>query len=157
MRPDRHSYFLDIAHVVSKRSTCVRRAVGCVLVDVNGNISATGYNGVPRGQAHCNEGNPCPGSEAPAGSGLDECYAIHAEQNALLQCRDVNSLLAIYCTASPCIHCMKMLLNTSARLVVYREPYAHQGALELWVRSGRQSLLIPQGMSVTTLRGGVSA
>lgn len=136
-RPSRDSYFLDIAEVVATRSTCLRRAVGCVLVDIHGNIVATGYNGVPRGQAHCNEGFPCPGATKSSGLGLAECYAIHAEQNALMQCPNVNQLTTAYVTSSPCVHCVKMLLNTSAKVIVYGERYTHEESFLLWEAAGR--------------------
>ena len=103
-------YFLRMADLVSQRSTCLRRAVGCVIVNARGHVLATGYNGVAAGVQHCNEvtsvgtladltetfapykldgndvyfyGNACRGSSAESGSRLESCQAIHAEQNAL--------------------------------------------------------------------------
>lgn len=121
-RPSKHEYFLALAKVVATRSTCVRRQVGCVLTDVHANILATGYNGVARGLPHCSD-SPCIGSTSKSGSDLDVCEAIHAEQNALLQCCDVNKIRICYVTCSPCLHCLKMLLNTSCELIVYSDIY----------------------------------
>lgn len=131
-RPSRDSYFLEIAQVVSKRATCARRRVGCVLVDKGNRVLATGYNGVPRGFRHCID-NPCAGASAPSGTGLDACLATHAEANALLQCGDTEAIDTCYVTASPCIHCTKLLLNTSCRRVVFLEEYPHPQSKDLWL------------------------
>ena len=77
-------YFLKMAELAALRSTCARRQVGCVLVDSNNHVAATGYNGVPKGFVHCLD-VPCIGADAQSGTRLDECYAVHAEMNALLQ------------------------------------------------------------------------
>lgn len=135
MRPSWHDYFLTIAEEVSKMSTCARRRVGCVLVDKKNRILATGFNGVPPGWPHCNEGYPCPGAAAESGSNLDECYANHAEANALLQCQDVWRIENVYVTTSPCISCVKLLLCTSAKMIVFEKSYAdEEKSAELWLR-----------------------
>lgn len=141
MRPSRDEYFMMMAFLVATRSTCARRKVGCVLVNSRGHVVGTGYNGVAAGRPHCNEGLSCEGANAKSGTGLDSCEAIHAEQNALLQCRDVCQIAACYCTASPCITCTKLLLNTSCKRVIFGEEYPHVNARELWVTSGRDWLL----------------
>lgn len=138
-RPDAVTYFTALAHVVASRSTCARRAVGCVLVNNRNHILATGYNGVAAGRPHCLDA-PCAGVGHSSGQGLDVCEAIHAEQNALLQCADVHQIDSAFVTASPCIHCMKMLLNTSTKRIVYTEKY-DQRAIDLWTASGR--LILP--------------
>lgn len=74
----------------------------------------------------------CPGAGSPSGTNLDGCRAIHAEQNALLQCRDVRAIHTCYVTASPCLTCVKLLLNTGCRRIVFAEPYPHPEARELW-------------------------
>ena len=83
MRPDKDTYYLDIAIAVSKRSTCLRRHYGCVIVkdDV---IVATGYNGSPRGEVNCCDCCVCQRADAERYSGYEQCPAVHAEQNALL-------------------------------------------------------------------------
>ena len=141
MRPSKDNYFLEMAKLVATRSTCARRSVGCVLVNGLGHVVATGYNGRPRGFRHCSEGWPCAGADLPSGTGLDACEAIHAEANALLQCGDVNQVVACYVTCSPCINCVKLLLNTSCRRIIFAERYAHdETAQELWVRDQANGL-----------------
>ena len=93
-RLDVDDYFLNIAKLVGKRSTCRRRQVGCVLVDSQNHIVSTGYNGVIKGATHCLD-VPCQGAQAPSGTDLDECFAVHAEMNALLQLRS-NDVLTAY-------------------------------------------------------------
>lgn len=121
-RPDKHQSYLQIADTVKARATCPRRQVGCVLVDKHFHILATGYNGTAKGVAHCTD-VPCEGANAPSGTGLDKCEAIHAEQNALLQCRDVMDIQYAYCTTLPCVHCMKLLMNTSVEAIYFDQPY----------------------------------
>ncbi len=122
-RPTADEYFMAMAMLVATRSTCIRRQVGCVLIDNNNNILATGYNGVVRGQPHCNEGHPCPGAYSASGKDLDLCYAIHAEQNALIQCRDLTKVYACFCTTAPCVMCTKLFLNTTLTRMIYVESY----------------------------------
>ena len=153
MRPDIYEWGLRIAEVVATRATCLRRSVGCVLLDPHGRILATGYNGVATGNLHCNDGQPmgyavggvpwtiypnsCEGAQAKSGTGLDLCQAIHAEANALLQCRDVREIETACVTVSPCVHCVKLLLNTGCRRIVFREEYVHADARDWWLRGGR--------------------
>lgn len=163
MRPTTHDWAMGVAELTAQRSTCARRAVGCVLLNSRNHIIATGYNGVAAGQPHCNEitsadvktftvgatpvnsmvvaehyANACPGALSPSGTNLDGCRAIHAEQNALLQCQDVYKISACYVTTAPCMTCIKLLLNTSCQTIFYREAYAQPEALELWRQAGRE-------------------
>lgn len=132
MRPTKDEYFLSIARLVSTRGTCKRRQVGCVLVNKRGHVLATGYNGVAMGQPHCLD-KPCAGADCISGTGLELCEAIHAEQNALLQCRDVWEIETIYCTIAPCVTCVKLLLNTGCERIVFADDYAHSNKSQsLW-------------------------
>tara|TARA_R100000234_G_scaffold46829_1_gene27999 strand:- start:20167 stop:20622 length:456 start_codon:yes stop_codon:yes gene_type:complete len=116
-------YFLAMALLVAKRGTCARRQVGCVLVDSNNFVLATGYNGNPRGAPHCIE-QPCEGAQYKGtGLGLDICEAIHAEQNALLQCKNTEEIEKAYVTLSPCMTCTKLLLNTTCKEIIFLEEY----------------------------------
>lgn len=135
-RPSIDEYFLTMAVVASTRGTCARRRVGCVLVNERNHIMATGYNGPSRGEAHCIDA-PCPGASMPSGTGLSTCESIHGEANALLQCRDVYSIKTVYCTTSPCVDCVKLLLNTSAQRIVFLEKYPHTQSEDRWIRNGR--------------------
>ena len=135
-RPSQDEYFLAMAKLVATRGTCARRKVGCVFVNLQNHVVATGYNGVAAGLPHCID-NPCPGSGLPSGQGLQLCEALHAEENALIQLRDAGALHTVYCTASPCINCTRKLLNTSCKRIVFIEEYPHPQAKELWVSMGR--------------------
>lgn len=146
---------MGLALLTATRATCLRRRVGCVLLNARGHVLSTGYNGVAAGRPHCNEvtdivdvpgtnkrelfyGHACSGAQAPSGQGLDACQAIHAEQNALLQCRDVYAIQQAFVTASPCITCTKLLLNTACEEVIFLEAYPHGEAQALWEGAGRR-------------------
>ncbi len=126
-----------LAQVTKGRASCARRQVGAVLVDKNNNVLATGYNGPPRGVSNCTT-TPCPGAAYKSGQGLDKCQAIHAEQNALLRCSDVDNIHCCYVTTSPCITCTKLLMNTGCQTVYYYEAYNDIALVEaLWSSVGR--------------------
>ena len=116
-RITKNVYFMNLAKLVAERSSCLSRKVGCVLVDANDNVIATGYNGPPRGQDHC---STCIRKEY---DDIHKCRAVHAEQNALLQCKDTNTIKKAYVTASPCNTCLKLFLNTSCEEIIYLEEY----------------------------------
>lgn len=155
MRLSRDEWALKLALLTAQRTTCCRRAVGCVLLNARGHVLSTGYNGVAAGLPHCNHmdvvtdddghntyvvevfPHACSGAKAPSGTNLDGCHAIHAEQNALLQCRDMYAIHTAYVTASPCMTCCKLLLNTSCQRIVYVEEYPHSAAKDLWTGAGR--------------------
>lgn len=82
-RPSKDTYYLDIALAVSKRSTCLKRHYGCVIVkdDI---IIATGYNGSPRGSENCCDIGTCKRADAERYTGYENCTSVHAEQNALI-------------------------------------------------------------------------
>lgn len=137
MRPSYDEYFTSLAMLVSSRASCARRKVGCVLVDKHNHILATGYNGVARGQPHCTD-TPCPGAHCPSGQGLELCEAIHAEANAMLQCKDKEAIAKAFVTTAPCVHCIKLLMNTSCQEVVFIQDYPHSDtSRKLWESAGR--------------------
>jgi len=136
MRISKDKYFMAIAKVVALRSTCLRRAVGCVLVNDKGHIIGTGYNGVVAGQTHCSN-SPCPSARFPSGTALDRCFAIHAEVNAVSQCLEVQEIYTAYVTTQPCVSCLKTLLTTSCQKVVFLEEY-RGNTMELWEAAGRK-------------------
>ena len=128
---------LKIADVIGERSTCRRRSVGCVLVDNNNRVLSIGHNGAAKGVNHCLD-VPCAGSQLAPGTGLEACEAIHAEQNALMFCPDIMKIDACFVTVSPCVHCVKMLMNTSCKTIVAAKRYAHNDvAAKLWTNSDR--------------------
>lgn len=128
-------YFVDLLPHVASRSTCVRRAVGAIITNAKHQILATGYNGVPSGVKHCTS-EPCPGALSKAGD-TTLCEAVHAEQNAILQCRHLDEATTIYCSCTPCFVCMKMLLNTPINRIVAIEQYNDARAIEIWIRQQR--------------------
>lgn len=79
----------------------------------------------------------CEGATASSGTNLDGCQAIHAEQNALLQCKNIYEIDTCYVTTSPCMTCVKLLLNTSCQRIIFVEEYPHTEARKLWEGSGR--------------------
>lgn len=136
-RPSKPVTFLAMARLLSMQSTCIRRQVGCILLDEHWHIIGSGYNGVGKGLPHCID-NPCAGANCESGTNLHICEAIHAEQNALMQCHDIHKIKYAVCTTSPCMHCMKMLLNTSCEKIIHTGVY-DELALDLWRSSGRLS------------------
>ena len=136
-RPSKDEYFMDMALLVSERSTCLRRKVGAVLINKRKHVLATGYNGVASGQPHCLD-IPCISANSASGTDLDLCEAVHAEQNALLQCKNVFEIDTCYVTVSPCMTCTKLLLNTSCQTIVFEEDYVDQKARLLWERHDRK-------------------
>ncbi len=125
-RPSWDEYFLEVAELVSKRSTCIRRKVGAVLVK-DKRILATGYNGAPSGLKHCVEvGCLRKKLQIPSGQRHELCRGLHAEQNVLLQAAlhgtgTRSSIL--YITNLPCVICAKMLINAGVAEVVITEGY----------------------------------
>ncbi|TLU87995.1 MAG: dCMP deaminase family protein [Chlorobium sp.] len=122
-----HEYFMSVAHLISRRATCSRGHIGAVIVREN-NILSTGYNGAPSGLPHCNDGN-CRiyKSIHPDGTVEENCVnTIHAEINAIAQAAKHGVSIRdsdIYITASPCIHCLKVLINVGIKTIYYDKPY----------------------------------
>ena len=132
-RLSRDEYYMGIADLVSRRSTCIRRSVGCIAINKHGHIMSTGYNGTPRGLPHCID-NPCAGATSKSGEGLSLCQSAHAEINCLLQCPNVMDIDVIYCTTKPCGECVKAICNTGCKEVVYRDDYPHEYAVTINMR-----------------------
>lgn len=147
MRPDKDTYYLNIAREVSKRSTCLKRHYGCVIVkdDI---IIATGYNGSPRGSENCCDRGECKRANAERYSGYENCDSVHAEQNALIAAsrdRLIGSTVYLACEGweidkeasakheedlfgwvedkkpVPCPLCTRMLINAGAKRIINRE------------------------------------
>lgn len=146
-RPTVDEYFILMAMLVASRSTCARRRVGCVLVNSNKHVLATGYNGIAAGLPHCID-VPCAGAKLAPGTGLNVCEAIHAEENALIQCREPDFVHTLYTSASPCVYCVRKLLNTPCFRIVYLDEYPHPEAAFVWTNSGRQwTSILPSTVS----------
>ena len=139
-RISKDEYYLGIALAVCKRSTCLKRRYGCVIVK-NDEIIATGYNGSPRGQVNCCDTDECKRMSVPHNSGdYSDCHSVHAEQNAMLSAdrqKMIGATLYLTCeelgktiinttsvieirNATPCPICMRMIMNAGIVRVVNR-------------------------------------
>lgn len=141
-RPTWDEYFMDITHLVAKRSTCLRRQVGAILVK-DKKILTTGYNGAPSRLKHClDTGCLREDLEIPSGERHELCRGLHAEQNAIIQAAyhgvEIRGA-TLYCTNHPCIICSKMIINSGIVRVVYEEGYADRLAEEM-LRESRVSI-----------------
>lgn len=134
-RPSWDEYFIEIAALISNRSTCIRRNVGAVIVKEK-RILATGYNGTPKGLPHCLEiGCLREELKIPSGERHELCRGLHGEQNALLQAslhgvRVKDSIL--YCTNQPCIICAKMLINAGIKEIVISDGYPDKMSMDFF-------------------------
>ena len=132
-RPSWDEYFLDVARLVAKRATCLRRSVGAVLVK-DKRILATGYNGAPSGLRHCVDiGCLRQKLKIPSGERHELCRALHAEQNALIQASLYGISVkggTIYATCQPCVICAKMLINSGIKESVVADGYPDKMALD---------------------------
>ena len=139
MRPSWDEYFVEIARQVATRSTCLRRHVGAVLV-LDRRILATGYNGAPKGMAHCDQVG-CPREQLgiPSGQRQEICRGLHAEQNAIIQAalHGVSTLgSTAYVTHQPCITCAKMLINAGCVRIVCASGYPDEMARDMLSEAG---------------------
>jgi len=138
-RPTWDEYFMEITHLVARRSTCLRRQVGAVLVK-DKNILATGYNGSPTGVAHCLDVGCLREKLAiPSGERHELCRGLHAEQNAIIQAAKHGTNIdnaTLYSTTMPCIICSKMIINAGVKRVVYEQGYPDSLAAEMIAEAG---------------------
>ena len=138
-RPSWDESFMDITKRVATRSTCLRRAVGAILVH-DKRIIASGYNGGPTGLTHCLDiGCLREKLGIPSGQQHELCRGIHAEQNAIIQAARYGVSIegaTLYCTTQPCTQCTKMLINAGITEIVYAEGYPDDLARELLDESG---------------------
>ena len=133
-RPGWDEYFMEIADLVSARSTCLRRRVGAVIIR-DKRILSTGYNGAPAGLAHCSEvGCLREKLKIPSGKNLELCRGLHAEQNAIIQAALSGTSISgstAYVTCQPCIVCAKMLINSGVKKIVIKKGYPDKLAREI--------------------------
>lgn len=139
LRPSWDEYFMEIAYIVAKRSTCLRRRVGAIAVK-DRRILATGYNGAPTGLRHCAEvGCLRAKLEVPSGERHELCRGLHAEQNVIIQAALHGISLqgaSIYCTNQPCSVCAKMMVNAGIREVVFEGEYPDDLAMAILEEAG---------------------
>jgi len=130
---------MEIAQLVARRSTCLRRQVGAVLVK-DKMILTTGYNGAPTGLEHCLDvGCLRERLNIHSGERHELCRGLHAEQNAIIQAAYHGVSIrgsTLFCTNLPCSICIKMVINAGIETVVYLNGYADDLSLDLIAKSG---------------------
>jgi dCMP deaminase len=138
-RPSWDDYFLEIAEVVAKRSSCMRRHIGAIIVRDH-RILTTGYNGAPSGLKHCTEiGCLRDQLEVESGTRHELCRALHSEMNAIIQAAQhgvSTKGASLYCTNQPCSVCARMLINAGIVRIVYTGDYPDEFARELLEEAG---------------------
>lgn len=138
-RPSWESYFMDITVLVGKRSTCLRRKVGALVVK-DKRILSTGYNGAPSDIRHCSEtGCLREAMAVPSGERHELCRGIHAEQNAIIQAAYHGVAIkgaSLFCTNLPCAICAKMIINAGIRKIYYLDGYADTMSEQMIAEAG---------------------
>lgn len=134
--------FMEMARLVSSWASCYQseRKVGAVIVK-DKRVMTTGYNGAPAGITTCVERGECLRKKLgiPSGTRHEMCYAVHAEQNAIIQAAKLGVSIdggTLYCTHQPCILCAKMIVNSGIKRVVYEKGYPDEFSLAIFEESG---------------------
>ena len=147
-RPSWETYFMQIANLVGKRATCLRRTVGAIVVK-DRRILSTGYNGAPTGVRHCQEtGCLREQLQVPSGERHELCRGIHAEQNAIIQAAYHGVSIrnaSLYCTNLPCSICAKMIINAGIKVIYYLAGYADAMSQEMFREAGVEVVKIDPG------------
>ena len=133
--------FMDMAKLVATWSSCYQqnRQVGAVIVK-DKRILTTGYNGASSGIESCAERGECLRRVKNIASGTmqEVCYAVHAEQNAIIQAAKLGVSLegaVMYVTHQPCVICTRMILNSGIKKVIYKNGYPDEFAKQLFAQS----------------------
>jgi len=138
-RPTWDEYFMEVTRVVARRSTCLRRQVGAIVVK-DKRILSTGYNGAPSGLPHCLDVGCLRDQQGiPSGERQELCLGLHAEQNAIIQASHHGTSMegsTIYITLAPCVTCAKMIINAGIKKVIYSDTYSEQMAMDIFRRAG---------------------
>jgi len=141
VRPKKTEYYLRIASQVASRSTCLKLRLGAIIVDRDGVILSTGYNGPARGSYNCTDLGYCLKEQAGAGSGsYDFCPAVHAEENAIINAarsgmkvkdavlflsaaphltEDEKAAAEYWYARGPCPRCRRAIINAGLSKVVF--------------------------------------
>ena len=134
--------FMEMANLVSTWASCYQpnRKIGAVIVK-DKRVMTTGYNGAPQGVRTCVERGECLRRKLDIASGTRQeiCYAVHAEQNAIIQAAKLGVNIdgsTLYCTHQPCILCAKMIANVGIGRVVYEKGYPDEFSLEILNEAG---------------------
>ncbi|KAH7026131.1 cytidine deaminase-like protein [Microdochium trichocladiopsis] len=129
LRPSWDSYFMQLASLAAQRCNCMKRAVGCVLVDgTKRTVISTGYNGTPRHLRNCGDGGcpRCNSGDSASGVALGTCLCLHAEENALLEAgrERIREGSVLYCNTCPCLTCSIKIVQVGIGEVVYNQGYS---------------------------------
>lgn len=134
--------FMQIAQLVATWSSCFQpnRHIGAIIVK-DKRILTTGYNGAPENISTCVERGECirRKENIPSGTRQEYCYAVHAEQNAIIQASRLGVSIkgaTMYCTHQPCVICARMIINSGIVRLVYKEGYPDEFALKLFEEAG---------------------
>lgn len=134
--------FMQMAQTVSTWSSCFQenRHVGAVIVK-DKRILTTGYNGASSGVLSCVEKGECLRKKLNVASGTRQeiCYAVHAEQNAIIQAAKLGVSVdgaTMYVTHQPCVICAKMIINSGIIKVIYKEGYPDEFSLQILNEAG---------------------
>lgn len=134
--------FMDIANTVAKWSSCFQenRQVGAVIAR-DKRILTTGYNGAGSGIKNCKDRGECMRKKLNIESGTRQelCFAVHAEQNAIIQAARMGISVenaTLYCTHQPCVICAKMIINSGITRVVYSQGYPDEFSLQMFEEAG---------------------
>lgn len=134
-RRDKTNYYLDLADVVSKRCTCLRRHYGAVIVK-NDEVISTGYVGAPRGRKNCTDLGFCVRNKLniPRGERYELCRSVHAEANAIISAereKMIGSTLYLsgrevetgeyIANSNSCSMCKRMVINAGIQTVIIRD------------------------------------
>ena len=138
--------FMQMAHTIAGWTSCFApgRAIGAVIVR-DKRIMTTGYNGAPQGMKTCREKGECLRRKLgiPSGTRAEVCYAIHAEQNAIIQAAKLGVCIegaTLYCTHQPCVICAKMIVNAGIDRIIYEQGYPDDFSLEIFRETGVELL-----------------
>ena len=134
-RVSKSQAYMEMAIALSKRSTCLDKQVGCIITNRRNEVIASGYNGSPRGELHCLDRGYC---IKDALHDPNKCPSAHAEQNALLQCRVPDEIHTIYITLSPCVSCIRIIMNTPCERIVFLHEHRHHFARDMWTNKERR-------------------
>ena len=134
--------FIEMVNLVAQWSSCFQenRKIGAVIVK-NKRVLTTGYNGAPANTLSCVEKGECLRRKLniPSGTRHELCYAIHAEQNAIIQAARLGVSIdggTLYCTHQPCAVCAKMIVNAGIVRVVYEHGYPDEFAVQMMKEGG---------------------
>ena len=136
--------FMELTDTVASWSRCFQaiRHVGAIIVK-DKRVMTTGYNGAPAGEKSCEEKGECLRRKLniPSGTKHELCFAVHAEQNAIIQAARYGINVSggtLYCTHQPCVICAKMIINAGIARVVYKEGYPDEFSMQLFAEAGVQ-------------------